>query len=393
MAKFRKVVRELRDAEVRRISLVDHAANRIPFRIKKRNRNGENEMQLDLASLSIRRILKGEPTPQPEVAALVFPNKPAEPELARLKDVVEKAGLKTDHAVDANDGLFLYQQAEFDPKDEDVRAIALGPNVAVIVKGFKPWAEQLGDFAAVMDAGKFYPGVGNACSALAAELTQKMSKGEDVADTLKAFTGYVSTMARLLPEVALKFDTGYSALQAVLKGERDAAKKAETDAEKAKADAEVARKAALKKPDDVAQEDWDKADADARDQMCQKADKARADTDAAAAKEAAAKNEAAGVDTNALVAALKGAFAGDLAGITNAVAELSTKVAANETALAAVVAKSEAVEKKLNGTVLGDARDDQNSHQQRRETSRKGDGPFGGASDTAYAPRDWRSRN
>ena len=59
--KIKATAKELKNADVRFISLVKRGANRIPFRILKTDK-GENQM-IDLASLS--PILKGEKTNAP----------------------------------------------------------------------------------------------------------------------------------------------------------------------------------------------------------------------------------------------------------------------------------------------------------------------------------------
>lgn len=55
--KIKTIARELKNADVRFISLVSRGANRIPFRILKKSAEGENQM-IDLTTL--RPVLKGE---------------------------------------------------------------------------------------------------------------------------------------------------------------------------------------------------------------------------------------------------------------------------------------------------------------------------------------------
>lgn len=55
--KIKTIARELKNADVRFISLVSRGANRIPFRILKKSSEGENQM-IDLTTL--RPVLKGE---------------------------------------------------------------------------------------------------------------------------------------------------------------------------------------------------------------------------------------------------------------------------------------------------------------------------------------------
>ena len=60
--KIKTIARELKNADVRFISLVSRGANRIPFRILKKSSEGESQM-IDLTTL--RPVLKGEKIPAP----------------------------------------------------------------------------------------------------------------------------------------------------------------------------------------------------------------------------------------------------------------------------------------------------------------------------------------
>lgn len=68
--KVKTIARELRNADVRFISLVSRGANRIPFRILKKSSEGENQM-IDLTTL--RPVLKGEKDQAPTKKAANLP--------------------------------------------------------------------------------------------------------------------------------------------------------------------------------------------------------------------------------------------------------------------------------------------------------------------------------
>ena len=68
--KVKTIARELKNADVRFISLVSRGANRIPFRILKKSSEGENQM-IDLSTL--RPVLKGEKIQAPAQKAANLP--------------------------------------------------------------------------------------------------------------------------------------------------------------------------------------------------------------------------------------------------------------------------------------------------------------------------------
>ena len=68
--KIKTIARELKNADVRFISLVSRGANRIPFRILKKSSEGENQM-IDLSTL--RPVLKGEKIQAPAQKAANLP--------------------------------------------------------------------------------------------------------------------------------------------------------------------------------------------------------------------------------------------------------------------------------------------------------------------------------
>ena len=68
--KIKTIARELKNADVRFISLVSRGANRIPFRILKKSSEGESQM-IDLTTL--RPVLKGEKIQAPARKAANLP--------------------------------------------------------------------------------------------------------------------------------------------------------------------------------------------------------------------------------------------------------------------------------------------------------------------------------
>ena len=68
--KIKTIARELKNADVRFISLVSRGANRIPFRTLKKSSEGESQM-IDLTTL--RPVLKGEKIQAPARKAANLP--------------------------------------------------------------------------------------------------------------------------------------------------------------------------------------------------------------------------------------------------------------------------------------------------------------------------------
>lgn len=396
----RQVLRELKGADVVRVSIVDHGANRIPFRIVKRLSTGVKNMGFDLNN--VRHLWKNDGVKNPPtLMALLFENEPKGTELDRIKSVVEKAGLKTDAPVVNEDQTFMFVQQEL-PKDEkDLTIVQLSPDVAAVFKGFAPWTDSLENFTEVMQANNFYPGLGSACNALNQTICQKMQNASDPAEAvvavtavLKDFGAYVAGLAQALPVSAFKLANDFAPVIKTIKAERvtaaavEAVKKAAAKAADPATtpvipvtDPPVVVKADMVKPDNVAQADWDKMD-----------DAGKAAACAAAKKAETPPVVNTSVDIAAITKSVADALAPTFAGLTDAVAALKTDVTGIKTEVALVSTSNGDLKKKFETTVLGSAEPVENPLKTAAHAM-KGAGPFGGSCDTALAPKNFRNQN
>lgn len=398
----RRVLCELKNADVTRVSLVDHGANRIPFRIVKRNKTGAKKMSLNLND--VRRLFKNDAGVKvaPTLMALVFESEPKGTELDRIKSVVEKAGFKTDSPKVTTDNAFMFQQQPVDETDESLTLVQLSPDMAAVFKGFAPWTDALENFTEVMQANNFYPGLGSACNALNQAICMKMQNASDpgeavtaVTAVLKDFSDYVAELAQALPVNAFKVANEFAPVMKTIKAERVSKAAVEAIAKAAKPGEVVTPPVtpavatpvepvvkAMTKPDDVKQTEWDAMDDDAKKAACAK----KGDTTPVVT----APVVPASVDVAAITKSVTEAMAASLAGITSAVAKVGTDIDALKVEVAAVSKDSGDLKKKFETAVLGGPPAEENPLKVTSRTM-KGDGPFGGACDTAMAPKNFRN--
>lgn len=210
---IKKKMSEMKNADVRFISLVHRAANRIPFRVVKSDQ--ENQM-LNLSSLG--RTTKGTKQPDaPEIVGIVVFQHEDAAVMESVKAVLKAEGFKVDEAVPNDDGTVMFKQADL-PQDTDTTIVRLSEHLAVVAKGFSPYSQTLSestDFNEIMPAAGFYNGVRTASEALmmtVGSILQKADSGANaasqIADATAKFGTYVTTMAKALPAAAFKADLG-----------------------------------------------------------------------------------------------------------------------------------------------------------------------------------------
>lgn len=393
MSKKFKVLREMTDADPRRVSLVDHASTKIPFRIQKRD-GAQNMNTLKNAILAFsdarRTVLKSDTKALPVLAAIVLKSKPADgADMDRITALVAKAGFKTDKPVVNKDETFMFQQADFDQDDEsgDTRILAVTPDLAMVLKGFAPWTDSLENFDEILAAQGMFNGLGTACNALNTAISMKMQSASDpgeaateVKAVLAAFTSYVETLVGALPANAFKFESEFSPLVATIKSE---AKKREDDTAVAKAETDrvaaetlAVEKAGWTKPDDMKQEDWDALDDAGKKAKTKKADPV-------------VKSEA--IDAAAITAAVLAGITPQFEAINTTIGNLSAAQTALNAKVTEVATKSDETAGKIAGIVLGGARAPENASNASKAAAREEAGPFGGFTDTARNP-GWNKR-
>lgn len=212
-------LRELSDLDVRFVSLVDRGANRIPFRIIKSEQ--ENEM-LNLTNLS-RAVVKksgAEPVaekPKAQVTAVIL-SKSDEALMEKAKEVLKAEGFDfTEHKVFEDGTSVLFKSEDY---QDEAQIISLSGNMAVVVKGFSPYAEGL-TFTEMATSRGFFDNLNSAMSALsdatrstlysAATPSEARTK---VSKAVSEFNAYIGALIDGLPSTVFKADTAISDLVA-----------------------------------------------------------------------------------------------------------------------------------------------------------------------------------
>jgi hypothetical protein len=210
--RLKRNLAELRDGDVRFISLVDRAATRMPFRVVKRQ--GDEEM-IDLSAIGKGKIVKGEQVQEPEkpsIAAVVVFERKGDSANAKIAEAIKAAGLSIEHAVKNEDKTITYMQAAEMPKD--VKLVRLSDQVLVAVKGFQPGGEgKESDFASSANSSGFYQGVDSALDVLFSKICavlQDATAPKDAASSIdqlvEGFGEYVNELVTKLPAEAFKAD-------------------------------------------------------------------------------------------------------------------------------------------------------------------------------------------
>lgn len=197
MAKFLKKLRELRNADVRYISLVDRAATRIPFRVLKRE-EGE-DMGLDLS-----KIFKSDQ--KPEVVAMVIREKAEKVASDSVRIAIQKAGFAVDKVKKAENAV-IYVQKE---NEMNASLVRLSPDVAVAIKGME---EVSKDFPDMVSSDGFYTGLAESFDVVqksALEILENADSSEtastQLTTLLQDFSQYAGAMAKNIPLAVWKAD-------------------------------------------------------------------------------------------------------------------------------------------------------------------------------------------
>jgi flagellin-like hook-associated protein FlgL len=224
--RIKTTLKEMKNADVRFISLVTRGANRIPFRIIKSDK--ESGM-IDLGN--IKRVLKGEKvTPKsqaPEVVAVVVMDH-GEDTLEGVKKALADNGLPFDKATKNEDGTVVLSSGDL---PADAHIVRLSEDMAVVMKDFSPYSEELSnstDFNEVMAAQGYYQGIRTACDAVVSTISNILYNADSgvdasskVGDVLSKFSTYVTTLTKGLPTSAFKAEV---AVAEVVKSAKDKTK-------------------------------------------------------------------------------------------------------------------------------------------------------------------------
>ena len=197
MAKIRTNLKQLKDADVRYISLVDRAATRIPFRVLKRDK--ESQMGIDLTS-----VFKSDRAVTPHVSALVVFAQKNDAAATLVREAIEKQGFVTDRVQKSDEGETLVFAQGDQPKETHV--VRLSDQLLVSVAGMDVPEGWTGD---LIEEHGFFPDLTIATEALHDQLRTVVTKSDtpqkDAEDVLVSFAQYLTQMA-VLPTAVFKLD-------------------------------------------------------------------------------------------------------------------------------------------------------------------------------------------
>jgi hypothetical protein len=246
--------RELYNADVAFISLVDRPANRTPFRILKSAKAEQHNLggskMFDLSD-GMRRIFKSTGTKAAIGAVLVAKSADVE----ACKTVIKAAGLSVDKPEARDDGTAFKQVDDLPAQTIMVKVsddIALA--VCDVAKEFNSYNGSDTIFRDVLAVEGFYPGMGMASDVLRHTIGNIMKSSIDpeqaagmIDKACKDFSAYMVQMVKSIPITAFKFETAItspaSTVQTATQGKAAATTPAATMPAPAAAPAQVKKEA------------------------------------------------------------------------------------------------------------------------------------------------------
>lgn len=200
---------KMTDAKVSFISLVERGANRIPFKIMKKEKPMAGPISgLDLGSLFARKAEK----PTVELVGVVTMKGEG---LDSVKGQIQEAGFAVDSTLDTQDNSVVF--AQVDKAEGDGVVVRLSEHVALVTKGFSPYNMDMqvgdGSFADQCKAQGFYPGVRTAMEVAADSVITAAYSSTNPGDAAKAVSkmmdeckAYVLSLINGLPVKAFKLE-------------------------------------------------------------------------------------------------------------------------------------------------------------------------------------------
>lgn len=201
-------LKELRDADVSFVSLVDRSASRIPFRVMKADK--EHQMGIDLGSL--KNVVKREKAVKsnaPVVSGIVVENK-SPTYLDRVKVALSASGFEIGNAIKNDDGTVLFAQVA--KPLENAHLVRVSDATIVVMKGFDSASETLSenaDFSSSVAVEGYFPGVSVATAGLRAAVNRALKSdggGEQVKQLIAKFSAYTGELAASVPAAVFKAD-------------------------------------------------------------------------------------------------------------------------------------------------------------------------------------------
>ena len=210
MVKVEVEANELRNGDIKKISLVTNGAIRAPFKILKTEEIEEGKT--GLKSTLAKVFGQVDTADKTRVVALFVRKSVARDWLPIIKNHGFRA--ERDHASLEGDILVLKQEG-FD-EDEEGAVVALNQDVAVqlshVSKYFDPYPLS-SSFEENVAAGSFWPGVSNAFSSLENTVWSVLNEADspeeaaaDVSKQVKAFSKYINSLVAELPGTVFKME-------------------------------------------------------------------------------------------------------------------------------------------------------------------------------------------
>lgn len=211
MARIRTKLRELRDASVHYISLVDRAATRIPFRVLKRDATKETEMSLDLSA-----VVKREEAPAPAVLALAVFTQP-EAVAAQVRQSIADAGFMTTLTRKADEETTLFPQTT---SDEEINGqmVRVSDELVVVMKGLP---EPTGFLAELAQSQGFLPDLPATLDAFHETIHEIIQKGEEPAPKIAAAVESLQSMLTVMAAIPVRVYKADAAIYQVLRTAAD----------------------------------------------------------------------------------------------------------------------------------------------------------------------------
>jgi hypothetical protein len=207
-------MKQLKEGEVQRLSLVRRAANMIPFRIQKA---AEGEHMLDLTS--IRRLVTK--SDRPVVSAVVVMRRDGV-DLGAVKEAIQKSGFSVADPVENPDGSIVFGQVP-DP-EVDAHVVRMSDNLVLVMKGWDPYASKMQSFSEQLGTDGYYDGLMTGTNALREVVRKCVTSARDhdemrslVKKALDDFYDYALGLSDSIPPSANMVDEALGAMQPVQK--------------------------------------------------------------------------------------------------------------------------------------------------------------------------------
>lgn len=209
---LKTTLKELRNAEVAFVSLVDRAATRMPFRILKRETE-ENTM-IDLTGTRMfTKAFKKEPVvvakAEQKISAIVVMDSSDTEHVKAVETILTDNGFAVENVTKNEDGTLLY--AQDDSPLDDSTILKMSEEMIIVVKGFDTANEALResyDYCSSLSDSGYFAGISEAIKGLDTVLTAvlKSDAPEKAQEVITKFSTYAQTLITAIPPAVFKAD-------------------------------------------------------------------------------------------------------------------------------------------------------------------------------------------